>query len=517
VRPLIVRGAGMLLVALAAGGVACKGVDDVPAASFAGEDLRVEVSTPDGAVREGDNEIRLRVRDAQGAPVDDARVAVQYRMDMAGMAPMGGRVSAEPMGDGEYRADANIEMAGTWQLELSAERPSGESASAKGSLRTGAAGVKLDAPANPGSATTADETTGEEISHYTCPMHPSVHEKHDGKCPICGMDLVPVTKSEAQSGAVRVDPERLQKIGVRFATAERAPFVRELRALGRVTWDETKLVDVTFKVRGFVRDLRADALGARVARGDPLFSVYSPELYSAQAEYLQALRSENVPLREAARARLRLWDVAERDVAALEQRGAPLEALPVRSPASGVLVEKNIVEGAAFEPGMRLFRIAPLEHVWVEAEVYGSDLPLVAVGQSARIGVPIQPGVSLEGRVAYVLPSLASETRTARVRIELENGDLALRPEMFVDVFLHADLGERLLVPASAVIVAGERKVVFADRGEGRLEPRTVTTGAANEDQIEIVSGLADGERVVASGNFLIAAESRIQSALEQW
>ena len=515
-RPLNRRGWSWLCVALAAAGFACKGANDVPGASFAGEGLRVEVSTPDGAVRQGDNEIRLRVLDSQGAPVDDARVSVHYRMDMAGMAPMGGRVAAEPMGDGEYRAGANIEMAGTWQLELSAERPSGESASAKGSLRTGAAGVTLGASAAPNSSDTRT-TAGEEISHYTCPMHPSVHEKHDGKCPICGMDLVPVTKSEAQSGAVRVDPQRLQKIGVRFATAERAPLVREVRALGRVTWDETKLVDVTFKVRGFVRGLRADALGDRVTRGEPLFAVYSPELYAAQVEYLQALRSENEPLRGAARARLRLWDVADRDVAALEQRGAPFEALPVRAPASGVLVEKNVVEGAAFEPGMRLFRIAPLEHVWVEAEVYGSDLPLVAVGQSARIGLPIQPGISLEGRVAYVLPSFASETRTARVRIELDNGGLALRPEMFVDVFLQAELGDRLLVPASAVIVAGERKVVFADRGAGRLEPRTVTTGATSEDQIEIVSGLAEGERVVASGNFLIAAESRIQSALEQW
>src|SRR4030095_13398717 len=136
-----------------------------------------------------------------------------------------------------------------------------------------------------------------EISHYTCPMHSSVHAKHAGKCPICGMDLVPVTKAEAKSAAVRVDPQRLQKIGVRFAQVERAPLVRTIRALGRVTWDETKLVDVAPKIRGFVRDLRADALGARVAKGDVLFSVYSPELYAAQSESLQAQRSGNEPLR----------------------------------------------------------------------------------------------------------------------------------------------------------------------------------------------------------------------------
>ncbi len=502
----------VLLIAAAAGLQACtrdQRESAASTASFEGGGLHVEVSMPSGPVREGENELRLTVRDAQGAPVDDARVSVQYSMSMAGMPSMGGRVKAEPMGEGEYRAQANIEMAGTWRVALAAERPSGEAARAEGSLRTGAPGVQLEE--------TSSSSADDAISHYTCPMHPSVHEKHEGKCPICGMDLVPVTQAEAKSGAVRVDPQRLQKIGVRFAEVERGPLVRSIRALGRVTWDETKLVDVALKVRGFVRGLRADALGARVARGDALFSVYSPELYAAQTEYLQALRSGNEPLRLAARARLRLWDVADRDVAALEQRGSPLEVLPVRSPASGVLVEKNVVEGAAFEPGMRLFRIAPLEQVWVEAEVYASDLPLVSVGQQATISAPYLPGRALEARVAYVLPSLASETRTARVRVELGNGDLALRPEMYVDVTLHADLGERVLVPASAVIVAGERRVVFVDRGEGQLEPRSITTGAATEDKVEVLSGLEPGERVVASGNFLIAAESRIQSALEQW
>jgi Cu(I)/Ag(I) efflux system membrane fusion protein len=503
---------GLLLLAIASGLAACTRGDhgnETPAASFEGGGLHVEVSMPSGPAREGENELRLHVRDAQGAPVDDARVSVQYSMTMAGRPTMGGQVKAEPMGDGEYRAHAKIEMAGTWKVAFAAERPSGEAARADGSLRTGVPGLELE-PA-PGAG---DE---DAVDHYTCSMHTSVHETHPGKCPICGMDLVPVTKAEAKSGAVRVDPQRLQKIGVRFAEVERAPLVRTIRALGRVTWDETKLVDVAPKTRGFVRDLRADALGARVAKGDILFSVYSPELYAAQTEYLQALRSSNEPLRIAARARLRLWDLADRDIAALEERGTPLEALPVRSPTHGVLVEKNVVDGAAFEPGTRLFRIAPLDRVWVEAEVYASDLPLVSTGQKATISAPYLPGRTLEARVAYVLPSLASETRTARVRLEVGNGDLALRPEMFVDVALHADLGLRVVVPASAVIVAGERRIVFVDRGEGRLEPRKVTTGAASEDKIEILDGLAPGERVVASGNFLIAAESRIQSALEQW
>jgi Cu(I)/Ag(I) efflux system membrane fusion protein len=468
----------MAIVAIALAGCdrTRTGVTRADAAAFEAGGLRVEISTPPGGIREGVNELRLRVRDAQGRPVDDAHVSVQYSMSMAGAAPMGGRAVAEPAGGGEYRAEPSLDMAGTWQVAIAVQRPSGEIANAQGSMRTGAPGIRIAA-----------------------------------------RDLAAGTAGEAKGGTVRVDPERLQKIGVRFALAERAPLVRTIRALGRVTWDETKLVDVTLKVGGFVRELHADSLGAKVEKGESLFSVYSPELYAAQVEYLQALHGRSDPLRLAARSRLRLWDVSERDVTALEKRDAPFETLPVRSPATGVVVEKNVVEGAAFAPGTRLFRIARPDQVWIEAEVYASDLALVSVGQTAAIRAPYLATGSLDARVAYVLPSLASESRTARVRLELENADLALRPEMFVDVELRADLGERLLVPMSAVIVAGDRRVVFVDRGSGELEPRVVTTGAASEDRVEVLTGLEAGERVVASGNFLIAAESRIQSALEQW
>lgn len=369
---------------------------------------------------------------------------------------------------------------------------------------------------------------GDEISHYTCPMHPSVHEAHPGSCPICGMDLVPVLTSEAKDGVVRVDPARLQEIGVRFATVERSALRNVIRASGTVTWDETKLVDVSLKVGGFVRDLYADALGEPVVAGEPLFSVYSPELYAAQVEYLEALRAQTAArgtslpgradgLLRAARTRLRLWDLADADVAALVARGAPLEAVPVRARASGFLVEKNVVAGGAIVAGERLFRIAPLDRVWVDAQVFESDAPLVAVGQKARLHAPTLPADGLDGSVSYLYPVLDPGTRTVRARLALANAELALRPGMWVEVELESDLGPRLHVPVSAVIYAGPRRVVFVDRGEGRLEPRTVETGVVTDDAIEIRSGLEEGERVVASGNFLIAAESRLKSALEQW
>ena len=467
------------LLALLAGGCerAGRGGAARPASAASGAGLQVELSAPSG-VAEGENELRVHLRDSAGAPVDDARVELDFSMAMAGMPPMSGAVEVSHLGGGEYLARAQLAMAGTWQVQLKAERPSGESVEARGSVRTGSAVIRLEP---------------------------------ESKAAAAG------APSPAAAASVRIAPERLQRIGVRFAEVERTHMEQRVHALGRVTWNEAKLVDVAPRVSGFVRDLRADALGVRVTRGEPLFSIYSPELVAAQSEYLSARASHIAELESAAGARLQRFGVAAADVAALERRGAPIEAIPVRSPASGFVIEKNVVEGAAFEAGARLFRIGPLDTVWIEGEVYGSDLAALSVGQTASVSSPALPGRSADARVAAILPSLASESRTARFRLELGNGDLGLRPEMWVDVDLRVDLGERVVVPASAVIVSGERRVAFVDRGNGLLEPRLVQTGVSNVSQVEIRSGLEPGERVVSSGNFLIAAESRVQSALEQW
>ncbi len=219
----------------------------------------------------------------------------------------------------------------------------------------------------------------------------------------------------------------------------------------------------------------------------------------------------------AAKNRLRLWDVAAGDLARIAQSGAPLEAVPIRSPASGYVLEKSIVEGGAVEPGARLYRIAPLDRVWVEAEVYEAELAQVTIGMDAVVTLAYLPGRRFSGRVAWLSPGLSSETRTARVRIELQNPDLALRPDMLASVELAAPAAERLLVPLSAVLYAGKRSFVFLDLGEGRLRPAPVAVGVRSGEEIEILSGIEPGQSVVSSATFLVASESRLRAALDQW
>jgi Cu(I)/Ag(I) efflux system membrane fusion protein len=379
----------------------------------------------------------------------------------------------------------------------------------------------------PPAAAAPSAAEADEIAHWTCPMHPSVQAKQPGKCPICGMTLVPVLRREIESGEIRIDAERRQRVGIRTERVERGVLELGLRAVGRVTADETALVDVSVKVGGWIAKLAVDSLGVPVRRGDVLFLLYSPDLYATQQELIQALKSQaaasggSAPGRSdalvrAARKRLALWNVASGDIDAIARRGEPQESLPIRSPASGYVIQKNVVEGAAVEPGALLFRIAPLDRIWIDAAVQESDLSLVSVGQRARVSLPSIPGASFEGSVAYLYPSIDPATRTGRIRIELPNLEHQLLPDMYANVDLRIERGEKLLVPVSAVIFAGPRRVVFVDLGEGRLAPRSIETGAGNGEFYEVLSGLEAGDLVVSSGNFLVASESRLRSALSQ-
>jgi Cu(I)/Ag(I) efflux system membrane fusion protein len=462
-------------------------------------DLELRAAVEPEAPRVGENRLWLELRDAAGRPVEGADLAVEVQMHAMGAMPaMGGPAQVQELGEGRYRADFSLDMGGTWRLEVRAPRPSGALAGAEGSLTVATPGVRLEPLTGTAQAAPAAAT--------------DPHAGHTG----------------AHPAEFQLAPERLQRIGVRSARAELRSVERTIRAAGRVTWDETALEDVSLKVRGWVGELRADAVGEPVREGELLFTLYSPELHAAQQEYLLALRAQararegGAPDRadalvRAARNRLRLWDVAPADLDALARRGEPSERLPIRSPASGFVVEKNVVAGATVEPGARLYRIAPLDRVWIEAEIYEAEVPLVAPGMPAEITLPYLPGRRFESRVAWVYPSVSADTRTARVRLELPNTDLALRPDMWATVRLASAAGERLVVPLSAVLHAGERSFVFLDLGEGRFRPQQVEVGLRFGEELEILAGIEPGQAVVASGTFLVASESRLRAALEQW
>jgi Cu(I)/Ag(I) efflux system membrane fusion protein len=367
-----------------------------------------------------------------------------------------------------------------------------------------------------------------EISHYTCPMHPSVKQKEMGTCPLGGMDLTPVTREEMESGVVLIDSIRRQRIGVKTAPVKVAPMDLSVRALGRVTYDETALVDVTLKLDGYIHELHVDATGQPVKRGQALFTLYSPELYAAQQEYLLALKSQataresGAPERSdslvrASRKRLELWGLSQAQLDGIAKKGEPIENLPFPAPASGYVLEKSVVEGAAVRAGDRLYRIAPLDKVWVEADVYEADLPRVKVGQEVEVTLPYLPGKGFKGKVGYLYPALEASTRTGRIRVELRNPALELKPDMYAEVKLKVEGGARLQVPESAVLYTGPRRLVFVDLGEGRLVPREVKLGVHAGEAYEVLAGVKEGEVVVTSGNFLVAAESRIRSAADHW
>jgi Cu(I)/Ag(I) efflux system membrane fusion protein len=382
-------------------------------------------------------------------------------------------------------------------------------------------GVGIQAEGGGGPAPAAGE-----VAYYTCSMHPSVREPRPGKCPLCGMDLVAVRRSEAGGGVVVLDDGRQQEIGIRTGVVERRPAGDPVRALGKVAFDERGLADVTVKVQGFVRSLRAAQTGQRVARGQVLLTLYSPELYLAEQDYLAALQAQRearqgpVPDRAdylvaAAAQKLRLWDVDGGEINRLNEGGEAREEVPVHSPVSGVVIERAVVQGAAVQPGMKLFRLASLGRVWVEAQVYQADLPRVRLGQRAAVRLTSLPGRVLAGKVSLIAPVLDPANRTAQVRIELANpaaagGGPALLPDMVAEVELAAPAGEVLMVPEGAVLFTGARTLVFVDTGGGRFHSREVRLGPRAGGGYTVLSGLAAGERVVTSGQFLLDAQGRL-------
>jgi membrane fusion protein, copper/silver efflux system len=369
-----------------------------------------------------------------------------------------------------------------------------------------------------GESELAPASAGRDVAYYTCSMHPHVHSRVPGKCPICSMNLTPVTNEEQQGGVIHIEEGRRSMLGIRTTKVVRAPIDLEIAAKGRLAVDETRLHEITLKIGGYISDLK----------GDTLFTLYSPELYAAEQEYLIARQNGDLMhgtgdsahgglLIHAAETKLRLWGFADDQLRAIAANNEPLERVPFRSPASGVVIEKTIVDGAAVMAGARLFRVADLDQIWVEADVYEADLPRISRGMESSITLSYLPGKTFAGKVAFIYPYLDPASRTGRVRIALPNKALELKPDMFATVTFKIPLGPRLVVPTSAVVYTGPRRLVFLDLGSGALRPQEVTLGATSGDNVEIVSGVKEGDVVVSSGNFLVAAESRVRSASSFW
>ena len=413
---------------------------------------------------------------------------------------------------------------------------------------------------------------------YTCGMHPQVIQDHPGNCPICGMKLEPVHKqSDASTAAaagdssarkikyykssmtpgetspnpgkdsmgmdmipvyedaaapaatgsavIAIDPVTIQSMGVRTAPVVKGPLKRKLRAVGVVDFDETSLTDVTTKFKGWIEKLYVDSTGAQVHQGDPLFEIYSPDIYSAQTEYLLVLNQmatapgANIEaLKDSARTKLKYYDVSDAQIAELEHSHKATKTLRVNASRDGIVVEKTVVQGQMVDAGMKLYRLADLAIVWVQAQIYEQDLPFVQLGQEATVSLSYLPDRKFRGRVTYIYPTVDDKTRTARVRMEFHNPGYFLKPGMFATAELEAELNPSVvLVPDSAVLRSGERNTVFIARDGGRFEPRVVTLGPRSEDdQYQVLSGLDEGERVVTSGQFLLDSESQLREAVQK-
>jgi RND family efflux transporter MFP subunit len=412
-------------------------------------------------------------------------------------------------------------------------------------------------------------------TQYHCPMHPTYVSDRPGQCPICkmdlvpnespaggpraerrilfyrspmdpairsdvprkdemGMDIVPVYEDEATGGVVSgramvaLSPERRQLLGVRSEAVTRRHLDRTMRTVGRVAMDERRLHHVHTKYEAYVERLDVNFIGQMVRKGDHLAALYSPELVATQQEYLLAYRAQErlsrsgiasvakggTDLLEAARQRLLFWDVSPEDIEELERSGKVQRTVDLHAELPGYVLQKSAVHGMRVTPADILFDIADLSAVWILADVYESDLATVELGMAAEVTLPYSPGRTWRGTVAFVNPTVEPGTRTVKVRIEVANGDYALKPDMFADVVLRRELGDALFVPESAVLKPGERQLVFVDRGDGRLEPREIQTGARVEGGYAVLSGLAEGDKVVTSANFLIDSESSLKAAL---
>jgi membrane fusion protein, copper/silver efflux system len=424
-----------------------------------------------------------------------------------------------------------------------------------GVLLLAAVAIYVLAPGFPDWTRSPGTAQQSDVLYWTCPMHPSVRSPEPGACPLCGMDLTPVRRTPppgdsaepaegeprsydhdahetAGEGALfHIDPTRQQLINVQTTEVQEMVLEKEIRTVGRLQVDETRIQYVHSRVSGWIQEVFVNYNFQPVRKGEPLFTVYSPELVATQEEYLLALRTvdqlssspfEHVSsgsrsLLNAARKRLELFNLTAEQIDRLERTREIQQSVTIYSPATGNVVERQAYPNAYVTPEVNVYSIADHSRIWAQVEVYEQEIGQITLGQQAEMRTAAYPGDVFRGRVAFIDPQLREQTRTLNVRLEFPNPGLRLKPEMFVDVQLKVPLGKGVTVPESAVLRTGVRDIVFVDRGAGQMQLREIQVGDRAAGHYQVLSGLRPGERVVTSANFLIDAESKIQGVESNW
>jgi Cu(I)/Ag(I) efflux system membrane fusion protein len=380
---------------------------------------------------------------------------------------------------------------------------------------------------------TGTKSAEPEVIFYRNPMNPAITSPVPAKDEM-GMDYIPVyaeddgEHSREPAGTVKIDPVTVQNIGVRTAVAEKQSLSRYIRSVGRVDFDEERLSSLHPKTEGWIEELYIDKTGEQIAKDAILLSIYSPQLVTSQQEYLLALNNLDAlrkspyaeirqgakELASSARERLELLDVPEHQIRELERSRKIKKNLHIHSPFDGVIIHIGAREGQYVTPSTELYKIADLSRVWVFADVYENEVSWIQVGDPVEMKLAAIPGKVFSGRVGYIYPYAEGKTRTIKVRLEFDNPDMLLKPDMFADVTIHAQRKvDALVIPAEAVVRSGERDQVFVVRGPGKFEPRDVRLGVSAKGLVQVLEGVSEGEKVVTSGQFLIDSESKLREA----
>ncbi len=380
-----------------------------------------------------------------------------------------------------------------------------------------------------------DPKTGKKIKYWAAPMDPKYIRNEPGKSPM-GMDLVPVYEEEGDekepASLIRIDPVTTQNMGVRIKPVVRKILTKEIRTFGNITYDERKIYTVNIKFSGWIEKLHVSFVGERVKKGQPLFDIYSPELVTAQEEYLLALKQykefsarkysvmlENAEfLLRAARTRLQYWDLSDTQIKTIGKFGKVNKTLTIHSPADGVVIKKTAFQGHFVKAGAHQYEIADLSTVWVDVDIYEYEFPWIKKGMTADMELSYVPGRRFTGKVLFIYPFLSAKTRTARIRLEFPNPDFELKPDMYANIYLKSVMAEKsLVIPQEAVIDSGLRKIVFVSLGKGKFQPREVKLGVeGNHNEYQVLEGLKEGENIVVSGQFMLDSESRLREAIQK-